>query len=66
MRDVKRIKPLLDKLEKAWLIVPDWRLGQLVSNLKGTGVQDVFFPSDEDWDEMIDDFIENHDKYLNP
>ena len=33
MRDPKRIKELLNELEKFWNEVPDWRLGQIVSNL---------------------------------
>ena len=54
MRDPKRIPIIIKKLEEAWLKFPDWRLGQLVSNLLGTGVQDVFFTDDEKWEEMLD------------
>ncbi len=30
MRDPKRIKPLLEKIEKIWIENPDYRLGQLI------------------------------------
>ena len=30
MRDINRIKPTLEKLEKLWLSNPDFRLGQLI------------------------------------
>jgi hypothetical protein len=29
MRDIKRIHSILEKLEKIWLTVPDYRFGQL-------------------------------------
>jgi len=32
MRDKKRIKPLLDELEKLWNKCPDMRFGQLIEN----------------------------------
>ena len=62
MRDPKRIPQIIKLLEEAWKIVPDWRLGQLVSNLMGSGSQDVFFPEDEQWEEMIKIFIEENGK----
>ena len=34
MRDPKRIKPLLMEIEKQWENFPDWRLGQLIENIK--------------------------------
>ena len=58
MRNPERIKKIIKLLEKAWTLVPDWRLGQLVSNLLGTGPQDVFFPEDEDWEKYIKSFID--------
>jgi hypothetical protein len=58
MRDPKRIKRIVKKLEKVWVKHPDWRLGQLVSNLIGPGVQDVFFPEDETWEDYLDHHLE--------
>ena len=60
MRDKKRIKPILELLEEAWNLVPDWRLGQLVSNLLGGGPQDVFHPEDEDWKALLEHFIKEN------
>lgn len=58
MRDPKRIPRIIKKLETAWELVPDWRLGQLVSNLQGPGPRDVFFLEDSKWEQLIDLFIE--------
>jgi hypothetical protein len=33
MRDINRIKPILDKIEKLWISDPDLRFGQLVMNI---------------------------------
>jgi uncharacterized protein YihD (DUF1040 family) len=32
MRDIKRIKPFLERLEKIWSKYPDLRFGQMVIN----------------------------------
>jgi len=55
MRDINRIKPILEELEKLWLQEPDMRLGQLIFNIhwlhsKGT---DLFFTEDDQWLEWI-------------
>ena len=60
MKDPKRIKPILKLLQEAWELVPDWRLGQLVSNLLGTGPRDVFHPEDETWEELLKEFIKSY------
>lgn len=57
MRDPKRIPRICKKLEQAWKKVPDYRLGQLVSNLLGPGPHDVFFLEDTDWEELIDEML---------
>ena len=54
MRDPKRIDRIIDKLRQVWLKHPDWRLGQLISNLQGTGPQDVFFAEEEEWEARLD------------
>lgn len=59
MRDPKRIPRICRKLEEAWKMSPDQRLGQFVSNLMGAGRHDVFFPDDDDWEEAIDDIIKS-------
>jgi len=58
MRDEKRIPKIIKLLEEAWTLVPDWRLGQLISNLVGSGRQDVFHPEDDQWEEYLKAFID--------
>jgi hypothetical protein len=57
MRDPKRIQKFCDDLAKCWRCVPDWRFGQLISNVFGQFVydtqKDIFFPED---DEILDYF----------
>lgn len=55
MRDPKRIKSIIKLLEQAWELVPDWRLGQLISNLVGGG--DIFHYEEEDWEKLLKAFI---------
>ena len=48
MRDPKRIPIILAEIEKLWRAVPDWRLGQLVSNLSREGnIEDPYFVQDD-------------------
>ena len=51
MRDPKRIDKFCDELKAIWHCVPDWRFGQLMSNMLGEFVaetkQDIFFPEDD-------------------
>lgn len=56
MRDPQRIDRIVEKLGEAWKKVPDWRLGQLVSNLQGAGPQDVFHLDDERTEALLDRF----------
>lgn len=37
MRDIKRIKPIIERIEKLWLENPDFRLGQLLMVITRTG-----------------------------
>lgn len=50
MRDPKRMPEILKELELYWKQVPDWRLGQVISNLiyECLGGNDPFFIED-DW-----------------
>ncbi len=61
MRDPDRIAKIVVKLGVAWSHVPDWRLGQLVSNLLGTGPQDVFNLEDDELEKLLDVFIEENE-----
>lgn len=54
MRDPKRISRIIAKIEKIWQHYPDWRLGQLVSNMQGGGPHDVFFLDDSTFEDLLD------------
>ena len=58
MKDPKRILSIIAKLFNLWNNHKDWRFTQLVSNLHGTGPQDIFFTEDEDFEIMIDKMLE--------
>jgi len=57
MRDPKRIDRFCDELKALWHHVPDWRFGQLISNVLGEYQKqtrrDIFFPED---DELLEFF----------
>ena len=50
MRDPKRIRKFCSQLAEVWEVFPDWRFGQLMSNMLGEFVadtgKDIFFPED--------------------
>lgn len=49
MRDENRIDHILKLVGKIWHRYPDWRFGQLVTNLyRFTGHKDFFYVEDED------------------
>ena len=59
MRDRNRIPEILAMLRQGWGKVPDWRLGQLVENLKRyIGVDDLFYIEDDKIIEYIIDFFD--------
>jgi hypothetical protein len=60
MRNPKRIPKVLAKLQKAWELQPDWRLGQLLVNLSRPmhkGYQ-IFHHEESFWEHRIDLMIE--------
>ena len=50
MRNPDRIPEVLKELEEFWKQVPDWRLGQVISNIsyETLGVNDPFYLEDTD------------------
>lgn len=50
MRDPNRIPEVLKELEDFWKQVPDWRLGQVISNFSYElmGNNDPFYMEDKD------------------
>lgn len=68
MRNVERIDPIIDELRNIWKANPDWRFGQLVSNVFGeimhkNNVRDMFFPEDKFWLEELKKYAESHSIY---
>lgn len=53
MRDPQRIQRIIKLLEVVWEKHPDWRLCQLISNLKGCGIQDLFFLEDDELESLL-------------
>lgn len=60
MRDIKRIKPFLEEIEKLWEKVPDWRFGQLIINVLGTCKKDPFFYEEEEMLELWKEFFKEY------
>ena len=58
MRDIARIPRTLEILEHYWLRVPDWRLGQLIENVKlFSGKEDLFFIEDDELIQLFENFF---------
>ena len=55
MRDPKRIDRICDLLKILWKQVPDWRLGQLISNVIER--QDPFYIEDEDMEKLLECYL---------
>ena len=55
MRNPDRISETLKELEKFWKQVPDWRLGQVISNLSYEimGANDPFYTEDDELLELL-------------
>ena len=57
IRDPKRIEPTIKKLEEAWKLYPDMRLGQLIAVCAGTN--NIFGIEDDIMFECISKYINN-------
>lgn len=56
MRDKKRIKPFMEKVQKFWESNPDLRFGQIIYILAESldyVPRDIFFPEEEEWERAI-------------
>ena len=63
MRDPKRMKPLLMEIEKQWENFPDWRLGQLIENIKRFyNIDDLFYIEDDEMLKLIENFMREKEK----
>lgn len=57
MRDINRIPEVLAELGKLWYKYPDWRFGQLISNVASDNkYSDIFFPEDNKWLEWFKNY----------
>lgn len=57
MRDKNRIKPFLERLEKVWNEVPDWRFGQFMCNVLNSMPIDPFYIEDKEMIEYFENFL---------
>lgn len=54
MRDISRIPRITDVLEDIWRRVPQWRLGQLIENIKVfSGKDDLFYVEDDEMENIL-------------
>ena len=61
MRDPRRISDFCNRLARVWEQVPDWRFGQLMSNVLGDYYaqtkRDIFFPEDEEMIRFFEQYV---------
>lgn len=58
MRDISRIPRITDVLEDIWRRVPQWRLGQLIENIKVfSGKDDLFYIEDDEMENILKEFF---------
>lgn len=57
MRDANRIYPFLLELGKEWEKVPDWRFGQLLSNVLCTTDRDIFFMEEDEFLKLFKNYF---------
>lgn len=62
MRDINRIDEFCQRLAKVWKKVPNWRFGQLITNVFRTLENDPFFPEDDEMIETFERFFTNNTK----
>lgn len=62
MRDPNRIDSYMARLAECWRMVPDWRLGQFLTNVlsmyyDATNGKDAFYPEDEEFMTTIENYM---------
>lgn len=57
MRDPNRIDVFCKQLAEYWKAVPDWRFGQLVSNIYSQTSKDFFYIEDEESIKLFAEFF---------
>jgi len=53
MRDIKRIEPFLEEIEKVWKEHPDLRFMQMINIVMASYRSDLFYIEDEDFMKML-------------
>lgn len=70
MRNPDRIHVFCDRLAGIWEQVPDWRFGQLMSNMLGAYVgktgRDIFYPEDDEMLAFFEKYIAENSPYHRP
>lgn len=56
MRNPERIPVILKRIGEVWKKFPDWRFGQLMSNFESWYGKDIFFPEDDEFAELLEEF----------
>ena len=63
MRDPDRIQKFCNEIARLWGCVPDWRFGQLLSNVLGDWQarthRDIFFPEDDELIQAFRDYFKD-------
>lgn len=50
------------KLMNYWASEPDWRFGQLISNVQSwSGIHDLFYIEDDDFEKILDSFFSDEE-----
>jgi len=63
MRDINRMKPFFDELEKVWKkYFPDWRFGQLMYNFFSV-YGDPFYWEEDKFLENLREYAKNNSKW---
>ena len=58
MRDPNRIDDFLKELGKIWKErVPNWRFGQLISNLQSSMKRDIFFMEEDEFLKVVKEYL---------
>ena len=58
MRDINRIDEVLAALKENWEKVPDWRFGQLISNMQSAAGDDLFYVEDDEFADMVEEYVD--------
>lgn len=68
MRNPERINEIMHELTEIWKENPDWRFGQLISNVVGeimanNHITDMFFPEENVWLTGLQEYKKSHSIY---